>query len=146
MPRLERDRLAGVEPFFEVLGVGRCDVVVEVCRSHPDQLVPRVSEAATRLTIHIEDYPLVIEEEERVRCVVHEHPETLLALAQRLLGALEIGDIGACSEPFDDDALFVPNGYAARLEPEIGAVPRRVRGTRRHKGRGRPRSPSRIAV
>ena len=39
--------------------------------------------------------------------------EPLLALAQRLLGPLEVGDVDAGPEPFDDVPFAVPDGHAA---------------------------------
>ena len=61
VPRLERDRLSRVEPPSEVVPVGWRDALVKVRRGHPDQFLPRVSKAATRLTIHVEDHAVLVE-------------------------------------------------------------------------------------
>src|SRR5258707_1361024 len=49
-------------------------------------------------------------------------PKLLLALAQRFLGSLPVGDIGAGPEPLDDVAVAVPDRPAARLEPAVRSV------------------------
>src|SRR5258708_5585160 len=46
----------------------------------------------------------------------------LLASAQRFLGSLPVGDIGAGPEPLDDVAVAVPDRHAARLKPAVPSL------------------------
>ena len=110
---LERDRLSGVQLAVDLLNVGGGDVGVEVERGHPDQLVPGVPQALARLAVHVQDDMPVVEQEERVGGMVHERPEPPLALPQRLLGPLEVGDVDAADHEANRPALCVAHGHAA---------------------------------
>ena len=62
-------------------------------------------------------------------------------LAQRLLGLLAVGDVGAGPEPFDDVAAAVPDRHPARLEPAVLPVAAGGRGIPRRRARAPPRTP-----
>src|SRR6267378_7992064 len=46
----------------------------------------------------------------------------LLAVVERFLRALAVGDVGAAAEPFDDPAFAVADRRASRLEPAVRSI------------------------
>ncbi len=122
MLRLEDDRLSGVEPAFDVLNIGERNVSVELDRGHPDQLVPSVSQTLACLIIHVQDNSLVVEQEERIRSMVHESPEAPLAGPQRLLGELDAGDVAGDAERADDRAVLVAQWHLGGGNPLYAAI------------------------
>src|SRR5439155_12895747 len=88
--------------------------------------------------------------DEGVVGVVEDEAPALLAGPQHGLSLLDVGNIRAGAEPFDNATLAVADGRAAGLEPAVHAVPAAdavfyvVGATTRH--RVGPESPGRLPV
>ena len=81
MSGLNRQQVSIVKLAFHLVKTGGSDIRVKINRGHPEQLLPCVPQALAGLTIHIEDYDSVVEQEKRIRGMIHESPKPFLALA-----------------------------------------------------------------
>ena len=119
---LERDRLSGVEFAMDLFESGGSDIRIEVECMHSYQFVPRVPQALTRLSVHVQDAAHVIVEEERIRCVVHENAEPSLAGSQRVLGLFAVGDVSRHMHGPYELALFINERRGGNNELATQAV------------------------
>ncbi len=74
------------------------------------------------MTVHVEYYVFIVEQEERIRRVIHECPKPLLALTQRLLCPFEVGDIDSAAHESNGFSVRVAQYSSARKMPVLRAV------------------------
>ncbi len=122
VPGPERDRLSGLEFATDFSQRGGSDIGIEVERTHSNQFISRVPQALARLSVHVQDAARVIEDEEPIRCVIHEHPEPLLAVPQRLLSPFAVGDVSRHMHRPYELALFVNERRGGNKEVAAQAV------------------------
>ena len=118
---LERDDLLPrLESLLDRIEV---DVGIELGHGHPDHLFATVAATLAGLAIHVHDDAALVAQAEGVGCVVHQRAEALLALAQRLLGALALVDIGPGGVPAYDPPSVVAQRGDTNEEPPVLTVP-----------------------
>ena len=87
-----------------------------------DELLGRIAEHCGVGRVAGDVAPVEIGDRDPGRGVLEHPAEARLALGQRLLGALEILDVGVAAEPFADAAGGVAQGNGERAEPSVRSV------------------------
>src|SRR5437016_5585248 len=122
MAGFKRHGLPGIQLPAKFLNYGGRHVGIEIDRGLPYQLFPRVAQACAGLAVNVQDDTAFVLQEERVGGMVHEGPETLLALAEPLLSELDPGDVAGHAEGADDLAIVVAEGHLGGGNPPDAAV------------------------
>ncbi len=98
-------------------------VGVELGEVQADDLVGGIALDPLSAGVPVRDHAVGIEHDQgAVVDALHEHPELALALQQRLLGGLPLGDVAGDVDEADDLAVIVANRLQHGLRPEAAAV------------------------
>ena len=90
---LECQRFPCVEALPQLFEGRFVQAGIEIAWMHPDQFFPAVAQAMAGLAVDVENDRLIVKQEERVRCVVHERAEALLAGADLFLGVPQLRNV-----------------------------------------------------